>query len=293
MSKKYWANVAILLANVLYGINYLAVKEVVPYAMHPYALSVLRAGGALVLLWLSAFFIKSMRVEKQDFWKLAVAGFLGVAINQTLLIAGLNYTSSVNASIIMTSNPLFVMLLSALLLRNPITLKKVGGIVLGAAGASLLILSSGDVSVSKDTLLGDMLILINAIMYAVYLAWVKPLMSKYDAFTVMRWMFLFGSLFVFAWGGPELIDIQFQSISFAVWVAVGFVVVGATFLTYLLNVFGLKYVNPSTVSIYINLQPIVASVLTVLFLDNSLSIVKIASLILVVCGVYLVNETNK
>jgi len=293
MLKKTWANIAVLLANVLYGINYLAVKEVVPHYMHPYALSVFRASGALFLLWFSAFFIKSMPVDKRDYWKLAVAGLLGVAINQTLLIAGLNYTTSINASIIMTSNPLIVMVMSAVVLRNPITPKKVLGIALGATGAGLLIANSGKISVSGNTALGDVLILVNAIMYAVYLTWVKPLMAKYDAFTVMRWMFLFGSLFVFVWGGPEFFATSFDNVSPFAWSATAFVVIGATFFTYLLNVFGLKYVNPSTVSIYINIQPVVASLLAVLLAKDALSAVKVVSLVFVVLGVYLVNGSNK
>lgn len=290
--KSIFANLAILLANIIYGINYLAVKSVIPIGMHPYALSVLRAVGALILLWASVFLIKSQKVERGDYWKLLVAGILGVAVNQTLLIAGLNYTSSINASIIMTMNPLIVMLMSALLLRNPVTSSKILGVISGGAGALLLIMSANDVSLNSDTALGDTLIFVNAIMYAVYLIWVKPLMKKYDAFTVMRWMFLFGSGFVLLFGGDELLETDFGALTTSMWGAVLFVVIGATFMTYLLNVYGLKYVNPSTVSIYINLQPIIASVAAVIIGSDHLDTYRLLSMILVVTGVFLVNRSN-
>jgi drug/metabolite transporter (DMT)-like permease len=292
MSNRILAHLSILAANIIYGINYIAVKEIVPAVMHPYTLSVLRAVGALALLWASFFFIKSQKVEKKDFWRLAVAGILGVAVNQTLLIAGLNYTSSINASIIMTSNPLIVMLFSAAFLGYPVTWLKAIGVALGASGASILIMSSSSLEIGGSNMLGDMLIMANSVMYALYLIWVKPLMAKYSPFTVMRWMFLFGSGFVLAWGWAEFAAADFSAIEPAAWGAVAFVVIGATFFTYLLNVYGLSYVNPSTVSIYINLQPIIASVASVLLSRGGLDWVRALSMALVCTGVYFVSTSN-
>ncbi len=292
MSKKMLAHAAILIANVLYGINYLAVKEVVPDGMHPYALSVMRATGALVLLWASILFIRSQKIERKDWFRLVVAGILGVAVNQTLLIVGINNTSSINASIIMTSNPLFVMVLAAIFLGNRITKIKILGVLLGGSGAALLIYNSGQIEVNSSTILGDMIILTNSIMYAVYLTLVKPLMLKYDPFTVMRWMFLIGSGFVLLFGGSEFFATDFASFTPHIWYVAAFIVVGATFSTYLLNVYGLQHVNPSTVSIYINLQPIVASLIAILLLRDSLDTVRIVSMILVISGVYCVSTTN-
>lgn len=292
MSKKLLAHAAVLGANVLYGINYLAVKEIVPDAMHPHALSVMRAMGALILLWGSFAFVRSQKVDPKDWYRLVIAGILGVAINQTLLIVGINKTSSINASIIMTSNPLFVMLFAAIFLRNKITKLKVLGVLLGGSGAALLIYNSARIDINSSTIVGDMIILTNSVMYAVYLIWMKPLMRKYDAFTVMRWMFLFGSGFVLLFGGGEFMSTDFASFSPQVWYATAFVVVGATFLTYLLNVYGLQHVNPSTVSIYINLQPIVASLAAILLARDHLDTVRVVSMLLVIAGVYCVSTTN-
>ncbi len=292
MNKNLLAHAALLAANIIYGINYLAVKEVCPVGMHPYSLAVFRAVGALVLLWISLIFIPSQKIERKDWMKMALGGILGVAINQTLLIVGINSTSSINASIIMTSNPLFVMILAAIFLRNPITRLKILGVVLGAAGAALLIFHSGSVEMNSATMFGDTIILANSVTYALYLIYIKPLMLKYDAFTVMRWMFLFGSGFVLIFGGQEFFATDFAAITPYMWSMVAFVVVGATFSTYLLSVYGLKFVNPSTVSIYINLQPIIASMVTILMARDHLDTTRIVSMILVIGGVYCVNTTN-
>lgn len=287
------AHIAIFSANLLYGINYLVVKEIVPFHMHPFALSAIRSTGAALLIWLVSVFFKAQKVEKKDFWKLAVAGILGVSINQTLLIAGLSATTSVNASILMTSNPVFVLIIAAIVLKAKITALKVAGIFLGAAGQLLIILSAGEYSLDSQYFTGNILVISNAIMYALYLSWVKPLMLKYNALTVMKWMFLFGSVPVFILGFGHLSQVPFAHLSSMVLLAVAFVIVGSTFLTYMLNIYGLQYVNPTTVSIYIYLQPIIASVLGVIIHHEYFGYKQIIAMILVFVGVYFVNTTNK
>lgn len=293
MTNKTKAHLAILSANLLYGINYFAVKQVVPHGMHPYALSVFRACGALLLLSIAGFFFKKQKIERGDFWKLAIAGLLGVSINQTLLVTGLNYASSINASVIMTSNPMFVMLISALVLRQSITWLKVLGIAIGAVGTITIIATSGHVSFHSDYFLGDTIILVNAVMYALYLVWVTPLMKKYDSFTVMYWMFVFGSVFVSIFGFSWVKDVNFAQLTPQIWLALFFVIVGATFLTYLLNIYGLQHVSPTTVSIYIYIQPLLASLLTLFLAGESIGVVKIISMCLVFVGVYLVSKSPK
>jgi drug/metabolite transporter (DMT)-like permease len=160
---------------------------------------------------------------------------------------------------------------------------------MGAAGALLVILSNGSYAVSSKTFVGDMLMLTNAVMYAAYLVWTKPLMAKYDSITVMRWMFLYGSIFIVMFGGWFLVDADFGSIPPMVWLAIVFIVFGATFLTYLFNMYGLRHVNPTTVSVYIYLQPIVASVLAVWIKHDSFTWLKALSMVLVFGGVYFVS----
>jgi len=293
MSNKVKAHVALLLANVIYGLNFFVVKEVVPANMNPYALTVIRAVGALFFFWLSGFWMKIQKIDKSDKRKLFIGGILGVTISQTLLIVGLSHTSSINASIIMTTSPLFVLLVAAIYLKMKLTFAKLFGIFIGAVGAILVITSNGSFSITNKTLIGDLVILMNAISYAVYLVWTKPLMEKYDSFTVMRWMFFYGAIVMCLCGGYFMFDVTYSAIKPIIWIAIFFIVFGATFLTYLFNVYGLKFVNPTTVSVYIYLQPIIASLLAVFIKDDSITWVKFFSILMVFVGVYFVSIFNR
>ena len=293
MSNRLKAHISLLLANGIYGLNYFVVKEVVPLNMNPIALTVIRAVGALFFFWLSGFWIKTQAVEKKDTWKMLIGGLLGVTISQTLLIVGLSHTSSINASIIMTTSPLFVLLIAAVYLKTKLTIAKFFGILIGASGAILVITSNGTFSISNKTFVGDIIILTNAVSYGAYLVWTKPLMAKYNSFTVMRWMFFYGALFMAVFGGYFLVGVDYTSIKPLIWLAIFFIVFCATFLTYLFNVYGLKSVNPTTVSIYIYLQPIIASFLAVCIKHDSFTWMKVFSMLLVFVGVYFVSVYNR
>lgn len=261
--------------------------------MHPFALASIRSLGACILVWGVSLFVKTQKIEKKDFWKVIIAGLLGVSINQTLLIAGLSSTTSVNASILMTSNPVFVLIMAAIIIKTKITKWKIAGILLGALGQILVLTDAGEYSFDSKYFLGNILVITNAIMYALYLSWVKPLMHKYDSLTILKWMFLFGSSAVFILGFSKLTEIQFSALPVNVLYAVLFVIVGSTFLTYLLNIYGLHYVNPTTVSIYIYLQPIIASILGVIIHNEMFGIKQIVAMALVFAGVYMVNTSNE
>ena len=141
MSNKIKANLALLVANIIYGINFIAVKQILPTYSSWQALAVFRAFGALILLWIASIFFKTEKLEKKDIWKLVIAGLLGVTINQSLLVWGIQLSSPVNASIIMTLNPLFVMILAAIILKLPITPFKFFGTIIAGSGAAILIIS--------------------------------------------------------------------------------------------------------------------------------------------------------
>jgi len=289
MSNRLKAHLALFLANAIYGLNYFIVKEVVPASINSISLTVIRAVGALFFLWISGFWIKTQKIDKSDRWKMMIGGLLGITISQTLLIVGISHTLTINASIIMTTSPLFVLLIAAVYLKTKLTFLKLFGIISGAIGAILIISSNGKIAISNKTFLGDIIILCNAISYAIYLVWTKPLMAKYDSFTVMRSMFLYGAVFMCIFGGYSFVDTDFAAIKPIIWLAIGFIVFCATFLTYLFNIYGLKYVQPATVGIYIYIQPIIASLLA-LFIKNETYIwIKVVAMLMVFGGVYFVS----
>ena len=189
--------------------------------------------------------------------RFGLCGLTGVTVNQLLFFNGLAATSPVHASIIMTINPVLVLLISAAVLGTAITARKVLGIALGAAGAITLLLNSGGGGLeSHASWQGDLMVLLNAASYGVYLVVVKPLMSKYKPITVISWVFLFGGLMAFPVGASQAAAIEWGAFSTQDWLSVGFVVLFTTFFVYLLNIYALGKVQPTVVSIYIYLQPL-------------------------------------
>jgi drug/metabolite transporter (DMT)-like permease len=175
----YKAHLALLGANIIYGANYIIAKGIMPNKIGPSSFVFLRILGAGILFWILKSFIKE-KVEKKDFLRLLFCGLLGVAANQLLFFHGLNLTSPIDASIIITAIPVLVVIFSFFILKEKITSNKLLGVSIGAMGAILLIWY-GNRSGGTSSLLGNLFIFINACSYALYLVLVKPLMKKYNS----------------------------------------------------------------------------------------------------------------
>lgn len=287
------AHLALFTVSVIYGLNYLIAKDVMPGYIQPSGFIMLRVGGALILFWAISLFIQSEKIRKRDMMRLALCGLFGVASNQLLFFNGLNITSPINAAIMMTTNPILVLIAAAIILKNPITIRKVSGIGLGLLGALGLILFGGEFGFGSDTLKGDILVFLNAMSYGIYLVLVKPLMSKYKPITVIKWAFLFGFLFVLPFGAKQFTEIEWASFPEFIWWEVFFVVIATTFLAFLLNIYALKKVQPTVVSIYIYSQPLLAALVSISLGKDSLDPNKLVSAVLIFVGVYLVSIPAK
>jgi len=291
MNPNLKAHLALLGANLIYGINYTVAKDIMPDFITPFGLVFCRVIGALSLFWIVHSF-NYEKIERKDFLLLAACGVFGVFANQLMFLYGLDNTTPINAGIIMTSNPILVLIASAIILKNKITLTKVEGIALGIGGALLLLLFKKDFSFGSDTIKGDIFIFLNAMSYGIYLVLAVPLMRKYKPITVIKWVFTFGFILVFPFGVGEFTAIVWTSFSLKIWLEVGFVVLFTTFFAYLLNIYGLKKLNPSTVSTYIYLQPLLAAGFAIWAGKDSLDWIKIVAAILIFSGVYLVSKTK-
>lgn len=291
MSSNLKAHIALLGANIIYGLNYSIAKDVMPEYILPFGFIFCRVIGALGLFWLVHSF-NYEKVERKDFLLLALCGLFGVAANQLMFFYGLNITTPINAGIIMTSNPILVLIASAIILKNKITIGKISGIFLGISGALLLLLFKDNFSFGSDTIVGDIFIFLNAMSYGVYLVIAVPLMRKYRPITVVKWVFTFGFIFVFPFGIKEFTEIPWSSFNTTVWLEFAFVVVATTFLAYLFNIYGLKKLNPSVVSTYIYLQPLLAAIFAIWAGKDHLSWIKVVAAVLICCGVYLVSRTK-
>tara|TARA_B100001250_G_scaffold138725_1_gene118775 strand:+ start:14553 stop:15458 length:906 start_codon:yes stop_codon:yes gene_type:complete len=289
LNKKILAHTSLVFANLIYAINFTFAKDIMPNFIMPKGFVLLRVIGALFLFSLSYFLFINEKVEKKDLFKFAICGVFGVAINQLFFFEGLNLTTPINASIVMTINPVLVILLSFLIIKEEINFQKTIGILFGLTGAAMLILNGGTIDFASNHQTGNLFVFINASSYGLYLVLVKPLMQKYHSITVLFYVFGFGILYVIPFGFNELIDIKWEGIPHYLYWEIAFVVICTTFVAYLLNSLALQRLSPTTVSIYIYLQPILASLFAVLWGSDSLSEQKIIAALFVFFGVYLVS----
>lgn len=282
-------HLALLGANVIYGLNYSIAKDVMPQYIQPFGFIFCRVLGALLLFGIVASFYKD-KIEKKDFFLLALCGFFGVAANQLMFFYGLNQTHPINAGIIMTSNPIMVLIASAIILKTRITYLKIAGLFLGISGALMILLFKKGFNFGSDTVVGDILIFLNAMSYGTYLVLVKPLMSKYKPITVVKWVFMFGFLYVIPFGFSQFNNVVWSDFNLEIWLKFSFVIVCTTFLAYLFNIYGLKRLSPSIVSSYIYLQPLLAAVFAIWSGKDSFTWIKLIAAILIFSGVYLVSK---
>lgn len=284
------AHAALFAANLIYGLNYSVAKDVMPEYIQPFGFILLRVLGASLLFWFFHSLLSNEKIDKKDWPRIALCGLFGVAMNQLLFFAGLNITTPINAAIIMTSNPILVIIAASIILHEVITKQKILGLSLGVIGALLIIIFKADFSFDSTTWPGDVMILMNAASYGVYLVIVKPLMTKYQPLTIIKWVFTFGLLYVIPFGFYDFMAIEWSSFTTTIWLETAFVVICTTFFAYLLNIFALKKLQPSTVSAYIYTQPVLASFFAIIMGKDELSLVKIVGAVLIFTGVYIVSK---
>jgi drug/metabolite transporter (DMT)-like permease len=287
------SHLAIIGANIIWGLNYVIAKGIMPDFLLPRAIIFLRIVGTGLLFWILHFFLPPEKVEKTDLLKMAFCSVFGVAINQILFFEGLNLTTPINAAIIITVTPILILIFSHFILKEKITNIKVLGIMLGAAGALMIILSTGAGDFRFNTLLGNFMIFMNAASWALYLVLVKPLMEKYDSPTIMKWMFFFGFIIVSPFSLKTVAFSSFDQIPFNIWMSILFVVFITTGFAYNLSNYSLKTISPNVNGIYMYLQPLIASVVAIIFGKDKLTVIDLIAAVLIMAGVYFVTRQPK
>lgn len=285
--KLLFAHLALFGANLIYAFNYGYAKDVMDGGyLPPFTFILFRAVGATFLFWFTSFFFYQ-KIEKKDIWRFALCGFFGVTANQLMFFSGLSLTSTIHASIIMISSPIIVSILSIFLIKERMSWKKAIGIGIGLIGALIVILHKNKTSVEFG-IWGDLLIFLNASSYGLYLISVKPLMSKYQPITVIKWVFTFGLIGVIPFGTYQLSEVNWI-MPIDILLKIGFVILFTTYFCYLFNIFGIKHVSPTIVSTYIYLQPILTSFIALLTGREELESIVVFSSLLIFSGVYLVS----
>jgi drug/metabolite transporter (DMT)-like permease len=290
MNKNTQAHAAVLGANIIFAANYSIVKFITPGYMHPFAINFVRVASSIILFWV-LWLLKpgTWGIQRKDIPRFIACGFTGVLINQIFFIKGLSLTTSIHSSLLSLCTPIFITIIAAWLIKESLNWLKFIGLALGIFGALLLILIKDNNHTGSNVLLGDILVIINAISYAFYLVLVRPLMVNYSAIHVIRWVFTIGGIIMLPISAPDFLATNWNSFEFTQWAALFFIAIGATFLAYLFNVYGIGKLGASATGAYIYTQPVFAAIIAMIFAGEHFSWIKGLAAILIFSGVYLAN----
>ncbi|MCW3087085.1 MAG: hypothetical protein JWQ78_471 [Sediminibacterium sp.] len=290
MTKNTKAHAAVLGANFIFGANYAVVKYITPTLIHPFALNVVRVLVSLAMFWfLFLFKPGKARIEKKHIPRFMICALTGVVINQIFFIKGLSLTSSIHSALLSLATPIFITIIAAWLLREGLTARKILGLACGIGGAVLLIMMKDSTHTGSNVLLGDVMVIINAISYAFYLVLVRPLMAAYSGIQVLRWIFTIGAIIILPFGMQEFIATDWSAFGMSHWIALAFIAIGATFVAYLWNVYGISVIGASATGAYIYTQPVFAALIAIAFAGEHINLVKMIAAALIFTGVYLAN----
>lgn len=253
------AHLSLLFAEIFWGLMAPVGKDAMAHGIDGICLVSLRVAGAAVLFWTASLFAPRERMARRDVLLLAVAALFGIVFNQCMYTIGLGITSPVNASIVTTSMPIFAMVLSFFILKEPITWQKAGGVLLGCAGAVIIITTSATAGNAKvGNIWGDLLCMSAQLSFALYLSLFKPLVQKYSLFTVNKWMFTWATLIIWPFTLGHVSSIDFVSVPISTWWETGFVVFFGTYISYICMMVGQQTLRPTVVSVYNYMQPLVS-----------------------------------
>ncbi|MBD5188732.1 MAG: EamA family transporter [Bacteroidales bacterium] len=283
-------HIAMLGANVCWGLMSPVVKLVFASGLiAPLIMVDFRVAGAALLFWIASIFSPREHVPAGDILRLFGAGMLGILLNQGCFIIGVSLTSPGEASLVTTTMPMWVMLLAWIFLREPITVKKAGGILLGASGALILIFGNGArTSGGSSPALGDFIVLMAQLSYATYLTIYRNFIRKYSLITLMKWMFLSASIVSLPATFSQILTTDWGSVTLSEWLGIGYVVVFGTFIAYICIMIGQKNLRPTIVGMYNYVQPIVATLTGICLGLDTFNIAKALAVLLIFSGVYLV-----
>lgn len=293
MENMLFAHFCVFLANFFFGINYPIAKDVMAHGIGAMALILLRVLIPTTLFWFIHFFAIKERIHIKDIPTFILSSLFGVMINQPLFFKGIHLTTPIDAAIIMTIIPVFVLGISTFLGQEKLTLRKIIGMFFGLGGALTLVTYGKSINLNSEAFQGNILVLINALSYGSYLVVVQPLMKKYHPLTVIKWVFTFGCCGIVPLGYAEFKAIDWQTMPLPIMLKIGFVVIFTTFLAYLLNLYALQRLPSSVVGIYVYLHPIVAAIASLILGRDIITTVKVVAALCIFFGVYLVSIPSK
>ena len=291
MDKRTLALLAALGATTIYGLNHTIAKEVMPTYIQGFGFVQVRLLGAAILFWLVSLFIPQQKISRSDLPKMLLCALLGMVLNMLCFFKGIELSTPINSAVLITITPILVFVFSALLIKERLILPRILGVVLGFIGAFVLIVFGNEIRQDAPNIpLGNALFIVNASSFGMYLVLVKSLSAKYTTVHLLKWLFLFGFIMALPISFTEFSRVNWVTLPFeAIW-RFAFVIIGTTFMTYLLNVYALKQLKASTVGVFTYLQPLIGIAYAIMVGADGLTASKLSAGSVVLLGVYLVTK---
>ena len=292
MNNRYLGLIAALIATSIFGFNHTIAKELMPVFISASALLYARVLGAAILFWIIGIFSTTEYIEKKDRMRLILCALFGMSINMITSLKGLELSTPINSSIISTTVPIIIFIISIILIKEKISKNKYLGVVIGFIGTLLLILFNNKVVINAPNIkLGNLFLFANSISYSLYYVLVKPLTNKYSMITLMKWFFLIAIIVNAPIGLIEFINIKWENFVPSAFANLSYVIICTTFLVYLLNLFALSNLKATTVGMFIYFQPIIAIIYAIYMGADKLEPLDIISITMIFLGVYLVSKS--
>ncbi|MEI8053212.1 MAG: DMT family transporter [Bacteroidota bacterium] len=289
MRNKHKAHLALIGTNIFFAINFSAVKYLInDDFIKPFGLNFIRMLFTTLLLWIFYWANPNKeKINKIHYKRFVLCALLGIVINQLLFIKGLSMTFSIHASLLMLTTPIFITLIAAWILKESLNKFKILGLIMGVIGAVVLVIARKNTGNGTDIFWGDIFIIINAISYSYYFILVIPLMKRYKAITVIRILFTIGTIIALPVCWSQFISIPWHNYAPMQFGILALIIFGGTFLAYVFNLYGIKYLGASVSGSYIYTQPFFATAIAIIFLNESLDLYKIVGAFFIFLGVYL------
>ena len=288
-------HIACFTAYAIFGVNIIVCKDLTSgHLISPIGIFTLRSLGAGLMFWILSLFLPAEKVEKKDYLKILTAAFLGYFVTQLTFLVAIPDVTPMHCSIISSMSPIYTMFIAAVVLKEPLSWKKAGGVVLSLCGILFLIFNnaSGTSGVSESKLSGIFLMFLNSLSFSLYLGIFKPVIARYSVVTFMKWIFLFSALMSLPLSLREVVSLEWTKIpSVQMW-ELGFLIVFATFVSYFLIPFGQKRIRPTLVSMYSYIQPIIATVISIILAMDILTWQKLMAALMVFAGVFIVSRSR-
>ena len=294
MDKRFLAILAALGGTTIYALNHTIAKDVMPTFVQGFGFIMIRLIGGTILFWTVSMFLPKQTIARTDIRHLVRAAFLGMGINMLAFFKGLEYSTPINSTVIITTTPIMVFLFSAILLKEQMARYRVIGVLLGFLGALSLILFNQHAPPNASNIpLGNFLFVVNASTYGLYMIYVKPLSEKYNTIHLLKWLFLIGLVMSSPLALPEFLAVDWKQIPLPIWWRIGFVVLGTTFINYLLMLYALRHLRATTLSVFTYIQPIMGIMFALAVGADQMNAIKWLAIAFVLVGVYLVTKREQ